>query len=464
MKLSELQLLIAEGEGLTVEFKEKYTSKIDKGMVALANSKGGYIILGVNDAGKVTGEKLTNSMKAEILSLARNCEPHIVIPKISQVDNAVVIEVSEGDEKPYSCSTGYFRRLDAVTQKLTQQEVRTIFRETADKLFEALPRKDCHLSDLSMKKVEAFLVESKTDFKVTKQNLASFLASIGVYDNGVLNNAGVLMFSDNAAKFMPYVEMICCAFKGRNKTFIYDRKDVRSDLLTQFNEGMAFIQRQLNIRSEIRGVNRTDIYELPLDAIREALVNAIVHRDYSIRGASLSVDVYDDRVEIVSPGGLPQGLDRADFGTRSVRRNLIIADLFHRMGKVERIGSGIGRMQNILRAANLEAPKFIMTTFFTTIFLRDPEYANKGLKEADNSGVEKTTVKSSVKGSVKSSVKSSVKIMTFIGDDKHITIPVMAEKLGLTTRAIEKQLVKLQSAGKIRRVGPDKGGHWELVK
>ena len=83
MKLEELKLLIAEGEGLTVEFKEKYTSKIDRDIVGMANAKGGFVLLGVNDEGQWTGEKLTNQLKAEILSLARNCEPHISITKIS---------------------------------------------------------------------------------------------------------------------------------------------------------------------------------------------------------------------------------------------------------------------------------------------------------------------------------------------------------------------------------------------
>ncbi len=464
MKLADLHLLIAEGEGLTVEFKEKYTSKIDRDIVALANSKGDFIILGLADSGIVTGEKLTNKLKAEILSLSRNCEPHITISKISQVDNTVVVEVLEGDEKPYSCSSGYFRRLDAVTQKLTQKEVRTMFRETADKLFEDLPRKDCHLSELSIKKIEAFLDESKTSFKISRQNLVSFLTSIGVYSNGVINNAGVLMFADKVAKFIPYVEIICGAFKGRNKTFIYDRKDIRSDLLTQLNEAMAFIQRQLNIRSEICGLDRFDIYELPLDAIREALVNAIIHRDYSFKGSGINVDVYDDRLEIVNPGGLPQGLDRRDFGTLSVRRNLIIADLFHRMGKVERIGSGIGRMQDIMNAAKLEPPKFEITNFFRTIFYRNPEYSQKRLLVDETIRAEKTTEKRLVDGLVERLVESQRKVLGLIKQNPYISINDLAENIGISTTAIDKNITQLKKKGLLKRVGPDKGGHWEIVE
>ncbi len=145
MNNEQLKLFIAEGEGLTVEFKEKYTTKIDRDIVALANTKGGFIVLGVNDHGKVIGEKLSNQMKAEISTLARHCDPHITIGKISPVENVVIIEIPEGDEKPYGCSSGYFRRLDAVSQKMSQKELRTKFRETVDIALEDLPRKDFNL-------------------------------------------------------------------------------------------------------------------------------------------------------------------------------------------------------------------------------------------------------------------------------------------------------------------------------
>jgi len=334
MDKKELELIIKEGEGLTIEFKEKYTPRIVEDIVAFSNMRGGFILLGVGDKGKIIGESLTNKMKADINSLARGCDPHVSIKSIAQIGNVVIIEIPEGDEKPYSCSSGYFRRLDAVSQKMSQKELRMIFRETADRTFEDIPRKDFNPEGISLKKVKTFLTEAHTSFKVNRSNLISFLASLSIHKEGKINNAGVLMFADDINRFIPYSETILGAFKGTNKTHIYDRKDVRDDLLTQFNESILFLQKHLNVRSEIRGVNRYDIYEIPLDALREAVVNAIIHRDYSMRGTNISVNVYDDRVEIVNPGGLPSGLTKENFGKESVRRNPIIADLFHRMPPV----------------------------------------------------------------------------------------------------------------------------------
>ena len=151
-----INILIKEGEGLTVEYKERYTPRIDRDIVAFANSKGGLLLLGVDDAGRVVGEKLTNKMKAEIHAIARNCDPSIHLKNIRQAGKIVVIEVAEGDEKPYASSSGYFRRLDAVTQKMTQREVRAIFRETNDISFEDATCRDLGINDISLNKVKSF--------------------------------------------------------------------------------------------------------------------------------------------------------------------------------------------------------------------------------------------------------------------------------------------------------------------
>ncbi|MDO9541530.1 MAG: ATP-binding protein [Kiritimatiellia bacterium] len=450
MTSDKLKILIAEGEGLTVEFKERYTPKIDRDIVALANAKGGFILLGVNDESKVVGENLTNQMKAEILSIARNCEPHITISKISRVDNVVVVEVPEGDEKPYSCSSGYFRRLDAVTQKMVQKEIRSMIRESTDVHFESLPCKGFSFGDISLGKVRTFLKEAQASFKVSKDVLPSFLSSLSIIKDGRNINAGALMFAGEINKFIPYSETILAAFKGTTKTHIYDRKDVRDDLLTQLNEAMAFLKKHLNVRSEIRELNRHDIYEIPLDALREALVNAIVHRDYSMRGTNISVNVFDNRVEIVNPGGLPAGISKANFGKESVRRNLIIADLFHRMDKMERVGSGIGRMRELMKGAGLKEPVFESDTFFRAIFYRNPEFAlksSKGVNEGASEGVNE-------------GVKS---LLGYIHKNPGQRVPSMSQSLEIAPKTLERWLKQLKDKGKIKFDGSAKTGGYYVV-
>lgn len=238
-------------------------------------------------------------------------------------------------------------------------------------------------------------------------------------------------------------ESIFASFKGTDKTNIYDRNDVKDDLLTQFNGAVAFLKKHLNVRSEIRGFDRFDIYEIPLDTLREAVVNAIVHRNYTINGTSIYVRIFDDRVEIENPGGLPDGITKRDFGKPSVRRNPIIADLFHRMGKVERMGSGIERMRELMREAGLKEPVFEMDAFFRVIFYRDPRYSLKAGKDITQ--------------------KTTQKIIEAIAKKSDITQKELAELIGITDDGIKYHITRLRKKGILKRIGPDKGGHWEIV-
>lgn len=308
-EIEKINILIKEGEGLAVEFKEHFTPRIDEDIVAFANTKGGVIILGVRDDRTVSGEKLTNDLKARINSIARNCNPPITV-KIKQVHDIVIIETPQGDEKPYSCSSGYFRRLDGTTQKMTNHELRVMFQEHEVMSFEEKVNKDVTWDDISKEKIRNFLKEAGIDIKrVVSRDI---LASLSMAHDDKITNAGVLFFAKNPRNFILQSQMTMIAFKGKDRVHIYDRQDVQDDLLTQFNSAVMFLKKHLNRRSEIKGINRKDIYEIPLEALREAVANAIIHRDYSVRGTSLMVELYDDRVEIINPGIFP-GVKKSDF-------------------------------------------------------------------------------------------------------------------------------------------------------
>lgn len=324
--MAKLKLLIAEGEGLTVEFKEKYTPKIDRDIVAFANTKGGRILLGVTDDGKIIGETLTNRLKAEILDLARKCEPSVEIKKISRCDNLVAIEIHEGGEKPYSCSAGYFVRFDGLSQKMTQKEVRLVYKAAAANVFEDELHKDFSWEDVSGEKIRTFFKEA--NIALGSANPEDALRSLGLAGKDGVKNAGVLFFAKEPRRHIIQCQATLAAFKGTSRVHMYDRKDIQDDLLTQYKEAMIFLEKHLNIRTEITGADRKDIYEIPLEALREAVANAIVHRDYSMRGTSLMVEVHEDRVVVSNPGGFPAGMTEQKLGVLSVRRNELIADIF----------------------------------------------------------------------------------------------------------------------------------------
>jgi len=206
-------------------------------------------------------------------------------------------------------------------------------------------------------------------------------------------------------------------------------------------------------------VNREDIYEIPLEALREAVANAIIHRDYSMRGTSLMVEVYDDRVEIINPGGLPKGLDKKDFGKISIRRNARIADLFFRMDKVELAGTGIKRMREAMATAALPPPKITQTTFFTIAFKR----SGLDKEDARKKRLGEKPIHGSEKSSEIGSEKSSEIIFDAIKNNSRISAKELSIRLGISPRAVEKRLAQLKKTGILKRIGSAKGGHWELI-
>ncbi|MCK4561188.1 MAG: winged helix-turn-helix transcriptional regulator [Calditrichia bacterium] len=217
-----------------------------------------------------------------------------------------------------------------------------------------------------------------------------------------------------------------------------NRKDYTQDIITNINNALHFIKQELRVKYEMTGTaRRKEIYELPLDAIREAVVNAVVHRDYFLAGSHTVIEIFDERVEISNPGGLPKGLSKKDFGKKAVRRNQIIASLLHRIDFVENMGTGINKIRTLLKKSGAAPPQFEFGDFFTITFLR---------KEREP-GTEE---------------KSSEKIIKLIKENPETSAESLAQMIGISPRAVEKHLAKLKQKGILKRIGPAKGGYWEI--
>ncbi len=160
------------------------------------------------------------------------------------------------------------------------------------------------------------------------------------------------------------------AYKGLEKVDILDRKILRNDLITNIRETMLFLERHLNKGAVIKGIRRQDELEIPETALREAVVNSVMHRDYFEEGAQTTIEVFKNRVEISSPGGLPAGLSETEFGKKSLTRNPVIAEILLRTSFIEKLGTGINRIRREVKSALLPPPEFVFNTFFTITFKR----------------------------------------------------------------------------------------------
>ncbi len=189
-------------------------------------------------------------------------------------------------------------------------------------------------------------------------------------------NAGVLFFARDPQKFFPESYITAIKYKTNERFSIIDKKDFKGSPIDQIENSLSFMLRHMNV--EPRFMNRTstmlgarqDVYEYSPVALREAVINAVTHRDYLYDSSHIYIHMFPDYIEIESPGGLYRGLSLGDLGKRSVRRNRLIADLLHRAGFIERVGSGFSRMESALAENNNPPLEVVATNFFNVRFYK----------------------------------------------------------------------------------------------
>lgn len=189
-----------------------------------------------------------------------------------------------------------------------------------------------------------------------------------------------MFFGKQPERKFPHAVTRCVLFKGTTKVYIIDDKTFGGPLYQQYLQAMAWLESKLQVAYKIEGAGpREEIWEIPLTVFKEAIINALSHRDYYEQGATITIEMFDDRVEVSNPGGLLPIVAK-DFGHKSMTRNPLIFGLFTRMHLVERVASGIPRMQEAMREANLPEPEFHTDGIFTVVFKRqNTNSANHGI-------------------------------------------------------------------------------------
>jgi ATP-dependent DNA helicase RecG len=388
MKPSELNILLREREGSMLEYKESLSSSFARELVALANTAGGRILLGVRDDGTVAGISDSNELRARIQDIARNCDPPVKV-LVERIGKVTVVTVRESDAKPVQCSDGFFWRQGAVTQKLSRDEIRDFFRSEGMIRFDlSLCPKFRYPQDFDREKYQAWLrMSGITGRPRTEDVLVNIEAAERTGGRLIFRNAGVLFFARNVRHFFNQAYITCLLAKGTDKVHVLDRKDFDGGIVADIQDAMRFIERNTRTAWRIEGLRREDVPEYPMKALREAITNAVMHRDWFMEGANVFVEIYTDRIEISSPGGLPKGMKLSDLGHKSIRRNALIADLLHRIEFIEKAGTGIKRIRDEARAQGCPEPRFEETGFFTATFSPNPEVrAQSAAQSAEATG------------------------------------------------------------------------------
>lgn len=467
----KLDLILSQPEGQFIEFKSSVSASLNREIVAFANSGGGHIIVGIDNNGKIVGISDINNQISRLESIARNCDPPVPLRISSHTRDGkeiLVVEVPDGEDKPYSCSLGFYLRSGASTQKMTRNEIVEFLYSVGQVRWDEKACRDFRYPDDFDENAFRYFLDNA---KITSVGMSTedLLINIGVAEHPgerlIFNNTGVLFFAKEPIRFLRHAIVDCMLLAGTEKVDILDRKELKGNLMENVKQAMIFLKMHLPLRYEIEGLKRKEFLEIPEEALREAILNAVMHRDYHFDTAWITVEIYRDRVEISDPGGLPPGMRPEDLGKKSVHRNKMIADLFHRMGEVEKAGSGINRIRDLLATSGLSDPRFEFTSFFTIILDRKPqvtteladrevllrrayEGVNEGVGEGVNEGVKLRLSKELVKIYVR----------------KAITRRDIEQLFNVSTATAERDIAMLKEADLIKFEGAPKTGKYALTK
>jgi len=372
--------LLKKGESEILEFKESFDRECMETAVAFANTKGGIIIVGVSDGGGIKGVSVgKESLTSWANEISEATEPR-VIPEVEERKvggkKIVLISIREFPFKPVAVRGRCFRRVGKSNRVMTPAEVAEMYLQSLGTSWDALPASDANMEDLDPEKVKKYVRRANASGRRRIENgdLIRLLENLELIRDGKPTWAAVLLFGKRPPTPRILSPVHCGRFR-KDKTQIIDDLFVEDDLIEQVDGVMKFIARHISVRYEFEGKpERREVWEYPLEALREAVINAIVHRDYTFP-SHVSVEIYDDCIRIWSPGKLPLGVTLEDLRRKphdSVPRNKLIARIFYDIKYIENVGRGTTDMMEKCEANGLPPPEFEETTGgFCVIFRKD---------------------------------------------------------------------------------------------
>jgi ATP-dependent DNA helicase RecG len=380
MPSMDIETILRSHEGKTIEFKRDLsaTDGIVRTIAAFANSAGGTLVIGVEDrTRRVVGLTDPLAKEEQLASLiADRIEPRLV-PDLAIVSwrrqQLLVVTVQLSPTRPHWARAGkrapaVYVRLGSTNRDADPQLIAQLNRESRGESFDESPLPDLSIDDLDLAAVnQAF--EGRR--RISKKELRT-LGLVAEHQGRVVPTvAGTVLFGRNRAKALPDVWIQAGRFAGSDRTDIIDSARFDGLPLIELDRVMQFVERHSNNSIVIGGLQRTERREYPLRAVREALLNAVAHADYSQLGAPIRVSVFADRLEVESPGVMPFGLTIDDVRSGVSRlRNRAVARVLNELGFVEQWGSGIPRMIAACREAGLPDPEFVEVAGRLRVVLR----------------------------------------------------------------------------------------------
>ena len=447
-------------ESQQIEWKETWRDEFLKWICGFANAEGGVLHIGRNDRGVVVGVPDAARLLEEIPNKTRDILGIIVEVNLREEGGKEWLEIAvEPYPYPVSYKGEYHLRSGSTKQELKGAALDKFLLRKQGRTWDAVPVPQVKVSDLSKAAVDGFRKlarqSRRLDTSVLREPAAGLLEKLNLMDGTHLKRAAVLLYHRDPERLITGAFLKIGYFRSEADLLYHD--EVHGDLFTQTQKAMELLlTKYLKAGITYRGIHRVESLPVPEDALREALLNAIIHRDYSV-GSPIQIRVYADRLKIWNPGELPERWTVGKLvGPHSSRPyNPNVANAFFRAGEIEAWGRGIQRIYDACREAGTPPPKIqyepgdLWIEFpFSPAYLAvvtSPVPRGDGL--GDGLGDD-----------------AQSRLFRIIRARPTSSITELARQLKISTTAVEKTIKRLKAKGVLKRVGPAKGGHWEVLK
>ncbi|MEI7554292.1 ATP-binding protein [Candidatus Chlorohelix sp.] len=473
MQIEELEALIRNGETSAVEFKiaPPRLSELAERLCGFANSKeGGKLIIGVADeTWEIVGVKSVAKSIDNLLQAARLCKPPISLqpihPEVTQIGgkNLIIATVPPNNGTIYQASGVFWLRRGTQTSPMDAEEISRFLYGQGSLKWELQPVPEANLEDLDKDKINLYLqqLSAITRRPARLNNLQELLVKLkcavinGKPEKPIAHptNAGLLLFGHSPREYLNQAEIIATNYLDNSGVRRFsDRKTITGTISEQVEQAEGLLRLWTPVSGRIEGFRRLEEPELPIEALREAVVNAVVHRDYSQEGTSVRIFYYLDRVEVHNPGLLPSSisLENLRLGqATSQPRNPIIASILKDMpgGYMERVGSGIRFIIDQMHALGLPDPEFKEQNEFVVTFYR----RGKETAKLVDAPVETLFPE-----------RRQELAMQHVGEKGFITFKQYRELTGVSESTAIRDLEGLVTRGSLRKVGKGPATRYQL--
>jgi ATP-dependent DNA helicase RecG len=471
--------LLGQPEGQRLAFARSAFKPDDlaETLAALANAQGGAVVVGVGRGRKVEGLADVEAAQAAVLDAMLACTPSLVLPlpmvqRHGEAD-LLLVTVPPGLPHVYSVRGKYLRREGAEDKPIPPDALRRLLLERGETSWERLTPEGASLHDLDPVRVEAYIRRIGTAAEADRQGFLFRRGALtrrdegrGMRDEGahhsafiphpsslIPTNAGLLLFGREVDRWFPQCEITLVRYRGREMGDEFIREDVRDTLPEAVRRAEIWLSEHMRRGSRMVGLERQDWTQFPMGAVREALVNAVAHRDYTVRGEGVRIALFGDRMECYSPGRLPGHVTVENIVAERFSRNETLVQVLADYGLIERLGYGIDRMLRQMADAGLPPPEFRETAAGFLVTLR----GQQGDDRADAAGIDTSEWRRMGLN------ERQIAAMLHLAEQRRITNRDLQDLTpDVSAETIRRDLADLVERGLLLRIGDKRGAYYIL--